>query len=92
MHSKRNDVYRSEVSRLTNARSGSICPFDGEICSFPDGEHFKSSDFVGCKITDYEFGSGDNVLWVCPRFPLNLSITAVRDAFMRLRGDNLRDV
>ena len=24
------------------------------------------------------------VYWVCPRFPVNMSITAVRDAFMRL--------
>ena len=83
MDSKKSNVARSEDSELTNARSGFLCPFDGEICSFPDGEHFKSADFVGCKITDYEFGSGDNVLWVCPRFLLNLSITAVRDVFMQ---------
>jgi len=62
-----------------------ICPFDDELCSFPDGLHFKSNDFVGCKITDYSLGGdGSKILWVCPRFPLNLSITAVRDAFMRV--------
>ena len=63
-----------------------ICPFDGERCSFPDGEHFRSEDFVGCKITDYDYGGdGSKVFWVCPRFPLNLSTTTVRDAFTRLR-------
>lgn len=62
-----------------------ICPFDDKRCSFPDGLHFKYDDFVGCKITDYDLGGdGSKIFWVCPRFPLNLSITAVRDAFMRL--------
>jgi hypothetical protein len=66
-----------------------LCPFDGKCCSFPDGLHFKSENFVGCKVLDYDVdpveGKGD-VLWVCPRFPVNMSITVVRDAFDKAIG------
>ena len=59
------------------------CPFSEGDCDFPDGEHFKSENFVGCKVVDYSFGN-EVVHWVCPRFPVDMSITAVREAFMRM--------
>ena len=64
---------------------GRKCPFYEGECEFPDGKHFEDENFVGCKVVDYERGN-EVVYWVCPRFPVNMSITAVREAFMRTEG------
>jgi len=78
---------KSKVKRLVSEQDLPVCPFDSKLCSFPNGEHFDSPDFIGCKVNNYRFGNGDKILWACPRFPLNLSITAVRDIFMKFYGN-----
>ena len=57
-----------------------LCPFDGKECEFPNGKHFEDADFIGCKLVDNEV-----IRWICFRFPVNMSITAVRDAFDEMR-------
>ncbi|MBN1784991.1 MAG: hypothetical protein JW815_04575 [Candidatus Bathyarchaeota archaeon] len=60
---------------------GDLCPFkENMLCKYPNGKHFDDSNFVGCKIVDY--GNTGEILWICPYFPKNLSITDVRDIFM----------
>jgi len=81
--SSRGDGYEGRAVAMNDVL---LCPFDSERCSFPDGEHFKSEDFVGCKVVDYVHGN-EVIRWVCPRFPVDMSITAVRDAFMRLHSE-----
>jgi len=56
------------------------CPFYEGDCKFPN---FTSDNFVGCKETHYEFGE-EVIDWVCSKFPLDMSITDVREAFMRM--------